>query len=88
MIALFNIIENGYQGALMVPTEILAVQHYHDFLRILEPFGIEIRLLTGSLKAKEKQQIKETIATGRPMIVIGTHALLEEDVNFPQWFIH
>ncbi len=84
MIALFNIIENGYQGALMVPTEILAVQHYHDFLRILEPFGIEIRLLTGSLKAKEKQQIKETIATGRPMIVIGTHALLEEDVNFPQ----
>lgn len=84
LIALFNIAENGYQGALMVPTEILAQQHYQDFVRILEPFGIEVALLTGSQKAKEKQAIKETISSGKPMIAIGTHALLEGDVDFPK----
>lgn len=82
--ALFNIVENGYQGALMVPTEILAVQHYEDFRKILEPFGIPILLLTGSLKAREKQGIKESIASGQPLVAIGTHALLEGDVDFPK----
>ncbi|KAF5061564.1 ATP-dependent DNA helicase RecG [anaerobic digester metagenome] len=80
---LFNVVENGYQGALMVPTEILAAQHYADFLTMLEPFGIEVRYLVGSLKAREKQKVKEAIASGRPMVVIGTHAILEEDVAFP-----
>lgn len=81
--ALFNVTENGYQGALMVPTEILAAQHYSDLLAMLEPFGVEVRYLVGSLKAKEKRKVKEAIASGRPMVVIGTHALLEEDVAFP-----
>lgn len=81
--ALFNVVENDLQGALMVPTEILASQHYKDLLDILEPFGIEVRYLVGSLKAKEKVKVKEAIASGRPMVVVGTHALLEEDVEFP-----
>lgn len=81
--ALFNVVENGFQGTLMVPTEILAAQHYQDIVKILDPFRIEVLYLTGSLKAKEKAQVKEAIASGRPLIAIGTHALLEEDVEFP-----
>lgn len=84
LIALFNIIENGYQGALMVPTEILAVQHYNDFQEILGPFSVDVRLLTGSLKPKEKLAIKQAIASGDPMIAIGTHALFQDDVDFPK----
>ena len=82
LIALFNIIKNGYQAALMVPTEILANQHYVEAQKILKGFGVEIGLLTGSLSAKSKAKLKEEIKNGITNLVIGTHAILEDDVEF------
>src|SRR6202453_59161 len=75
-------IENGYQVALMAPTEILAQQHYFSARRILEDAGYRIVLLTGSLEADRKREIRRHIAQGNAQLVIGTHALLEEKVEF------
>ena len=75
-------IENGYQVALMAPTEILAQQHYFSARRILENAGYRIVLLTGSLEADRKREIRRHIAQGSAQLVIGTHALLEEKVEF------
>jgi ATP-dependent DNA helicase RecG len=75
-------IENGYQVALMAPTEILAQQHYFSARRILETAGYRIVLLTGSLEADRKREIRRHIAQGSAQLVIGTHALLEEKVEF------
>ncbi|MDV4151209.1 ATP-dependent DNA helicase RecG [Clostridium sp. AL.422] len=82
LIAIFNVIKNGYQGALMAPTEILANQHYQEALKIFRDFNIDIEILTGSTNLKEKRRIKEKISKGDPMLVIGTHALIQEDVEF------
>ena len=75
-------IENGYQVALMAPTEILAQQHYFSARRILENAGYRIVLLTGSLEADRKREVRRHIAQGNAQMVIGTHALLEERVEF------
>ncbi len=75
-------IENGCQVALMAPTEILAQQHYFSARRILENAGYRIVLLTGSLEADRKREIRRHIAQGNAQLVIGTHALLEEKVEF------
>ncbi|MGB0103720.1 MAG: ATP-dependent DNA helicase RecG, partial [Candidatus Sulfotelmatobacter sp.] len=75
-------IENGCQVALMAPTEILAQQHYFSARRILENAGYRIVLLTGSLEADRKREIRRHIAQGGAQLVIGTHALLEEKVEF------
>jgi len=75
-------IENGCQVALMAPTEILAQQHYFSARRILENAGYRIVLLTGSLEAERKREIRRHIAQGGAQLVIGTHALLEEKVEF------
>jgi ATP-dependent DNA helicase RecG len=75
-------IENGCQVALMAPTEILAQQHYFSARRILENAGYRIVLLTGSLEADRKREIRRHIAQGSAQLVIGTHALLEEKVEF------
>ena len=75
-------IENGCQVALMAPTEILAQQHYFSARRILENAGYRIVLLTGSLEADRKREIRRHIAQGDAQLVIGTHALLEEKVEF------
>jgi ATP-dependent DNA helicase RecG len=75
-------IENGYQVALMAPTEILAQQHYFSARRILENAGYRIVLLTGSLESDRKKEIRRHIAQGSAQLVIGTHALLEEKVEF------
>jgi ATP-dependent DNA helicase RecG len=75
-------IENGYQVALMAPTEILAQQHYFSARRILENAGYRIVLLTGSLEADRKREIRRHIGQGNAQLVIGTHALLEEKVEF------
>jgi ATP-dependent DNA helicase RecG len=75
-------IENGYQAALMAPTEILAQQHYFSARRILEAAGYRIVLLTGSLEGDRKREIRRHIAQGNAQLVIGTHALLEEKVEF------
>jgi ATP-dependent DNA helicase RecG len=75
-------IENHYQVALMAPTEILAQQHYFSARRILENAGYRIVLLTGSLEAERKREVRRHIAQGNAQLVIGTHALLEENVEF------
>jgi ATP-dependent DNA helicase RecG len=75
-------IENGCQVALMAPTEILAQQHYFSARRILENVGYRIVLLTGSLESDRKREIRRHIAQGNAQLVIGTHALLEEKVEF------
>ena len=75
-------IENGYQVALMAPTEILAQQHYFSARRILENAGYRIVLLTGSLEADRKRETRRHISQGNAQLVIGTHALLEEKVEF------
>jgi ATP-dependent DNA helicase RecG len=75
-------IENGYQVALMAPTEILAQQHYWNARRILENAGYRIVLLTGSLEQDRKREIRRHIAQGNAHLIIGTHALLEETVEF------
>jgi ATP-dependent DNA helicase RecG len=75
-------IENGYQVALMAPTEILAQQHFFSARRILEPSGYRIVLLTGSLEDDRKREIRRHIAQGNAQLVIGTHALIEQKVGF------
>src|SRR6202051_3040852 len=75
-------IENGYQVALMAPTEILAPQHYFSARKILENAGYRIVLLTGSLESDRKREIRRHIAQGNAQLIIGTHALLEEKVEF------
>src|SRR6516162_2048861 len=77
-------IENGYQVALMAPTEILAQQHYFSARRILEPSGYRIVLLTGSVEDDRKREIRRHIAQGDAQLIIGTHALIEQSVEFRQ----
>ena len=75
-------IENGTQAALMAPTEILAVQHYLSARRILAPGGYRVELLISGLKFAEKSAALERIRTGEAQLVIGTHALIEDNVQF------
>jgi len=75
-------IENGFQVAMMAPTEILAEQHYFYFRRLFNPMGYRIDLLKGSLSAKEKQRVYERLCDGTTQIAIGTHALVQESVVF------
>lgn len=74
--------DNGYQTAFMVPTEILAEQHYNRLKNIFEPLGIKIALLTSSTPKKEKTYIYLDLAEGKLPVVIGTHALIQEEVTF------
>jgi ATP-dependent DNA helicase RecG len=75
-------VENGYQAAIMAPTEILAEQHYFNFRRLLAPLQYPIDILKGSLTAKEKRAVLERIRNGETRVVIGTHALIQEGVEF------
>jgi ATP-dependent DNA helicase RecG len=75
-------IENGYQAALMAPTEILAMQHYLSARRILEKTGYKIVLLTGSVEADRKRAVRRHISEGEAQLVIGTHALIQDTVEF------
>lgn len=81
-LSLLKAIENGYQGALMAPTEILADQHYEGITEVCGNLGITIELLTGSTTKKEKERIYEGLADGLINMIIGTHALIQEGVNF------
>ncbi len=82
VIALVKAVKSGYQGAFMVPTEILADQHYHSVKPMLERFGIRTALLTGSSSAKEARELLEDVREGNVDVLIGTHALLEDKVVF------
>ena len=82
MVMLIYMAENGYQGALMAPTEILANQHYLGIKEKLEKIGLRVELLTSSIKGKKKNEILDGIANGDVDIVIGTHSLIEDDVIF------
>ena len=75
-------IENGYQAAIMAPTELLAEQHTRTMTRLLAPLGIEPVLLTGSLPARERKAIAARLATAEPALVVGTHALVQEATAF------
>ena len=75
-------IENGYQVAVLAPTEILATQHAFYFRQILSKLGYTVVLLTGSFSAREKVQLKKLAAEGLAKVVVGTHAILEKDVEF------
>jgi len=75
-------IDSGYQAVLMAPTEILADQHFRKIAAWLEPCGISVVWLTGSLKKKQKITAREQIASGSARLIIGTHALLQDDVHF------
>jgi len=81
-LAALHAIDHGCQAAIMAPTEILAEQHYRKLKLWLEPLGVKIAWLTGSLKAKEKREAQEQIASGNAHLVIGTHALIQEGVEF------
>jgi ATP-dependent DNA helicase RecG len=81
-LAALQAIENGWQAALMAPTEILAEQHYLKLSHWLEPLGVKVAWLSGSLKARAKKQALEAIASGETQLAIGTHALFQEGVAF------
>lgn len=74
--------KNGYQSALMAPTEILAVQHYKTLSGFLEPLGVKTILLTGSMTAKEKREVKNQLSEGSAAVAVGTHAIIQKDVEF------
>ena len=82
MIAAYKAVKSGYQVALMAPTAILATQHLEEFKKILEPLGIKCSLLLGGTKVKEKREILEQLENGTIQVLIGTHALLTENVIF------
>lgn len=82
MAALFACVMQGYQGALMVPTEVLAKQHYEEINRMFSCYGINCECLVGSTSIKDKRKIYDSILSGKTQIIIGTHALIEDKVEF------
>ena len=80
--AALQAIANGYQVALMAPTEILAEQHWQNFLSWFAPLGIEVGWLAGKLKGRARQSSLDNIATGNAQLVVGTHALFQDDVHY------
>lgn len=82
--ALFATVKEGYQGALMVPTEVLAKQHYEEFSKSLSRYGIRCQCLVGSTSLKEKRKIYDELKSGDIDIIIGTHALIEDKVQFKE----
>lgn len=81
-LAALQAVENGYQAAVMAPTEILAEQHQLNFSNWLKPLGISMAFLSGKTKGKKRQEILARIASGEAMVVVGTHALFQDDVVF------
>lgn len=79
---IYNAAKNGFQSALMAPTEILAAQHYATLSKFFENTDINVALLTGSLRKKQKDEIKEKLKNGEIDLLVGTHAIIQEDVEF------
>jgi len=84
VLALLLCVSNGYQGAMMAPTEVLAAQHFETIIKMTEQYKLPFNpvLLTGSTKAKEKKEIYEAIKDGRVNLIIGTHALIQDKVEY------
>ena len=82
LLTMLMAIDNGFQAAIMAPTEVLAQQHYEDIERLLRGSGIEVAMLTGSVKGKVRKYILNNLIEGNIHILIGTHALLEDSVAF------
>lgn len=80
--AIYAAITAGYQAALMVPTEILATQHFYKIEQLLKPLGVRVALLTGNTKALERREIYRELTDGTINVVIGTHALIQDNVIF------
>ncbi|GFR37787.1 ATP-dependent DNA helicase RecG [Insulibacter thermoxylanivorax] len=80
--ALFAVVKAGSQGALMAPTEILAEQHMRNLQRMYEPFGIQVDLLVGSMTEKQRRDVLASLQMGITDVIVGTHALIQEDVYF------
>lgn len=78
----YNTVKNGYQSAFMAPTEILAQQHYENFRKLFEPFGISVGLLIGSMTKSQKDKVRDSLECGGIDIIVGTHALLTESTKF------
>lgn len=78
----YTAIKNGYQACIMAPTEILAVQHYNEMVNLFEPFGLKIELLTGSVTVANKRKILTSLRSGETNLIIGTHALIEDNVRY------
>lgn len=78
ILALLMVVEGGHQGAIMVPTEVLAEQHYETFCELLEPLGVRVGLLTGSMRAASKRQMQTRMQEHEVDIIVGTHALIQE----------
>ncbi len=79
---MYTVIKNGYQAAMMAPTEILAFQHFESLTELFKDTDLRIALLTGSTKPKEKKEIKKALLEGEIDLIIGTHALIQNDVEF------
>lgn len=82
MVAASVAVQNGFQVAVMAPTEILAEQHYKNFSKVFAAAGVDVALVTGSGTAKAKRERRERVASGQAMIAVGTHALIEDSVEF------
>jgi len=82
LLACLYVIECGYQGTIMAPTEVLSEQHYLNLHRWLEPLGVKVALLTSSIKGPEREELYEQIRKGDIRLVIGTHAVIQEAVEF------
>ena len=82
VLAAMMAVDNGYQACIMAPTEVLANQHYKGIFKLIEGTGVKVALLTGSTKAKEREEIHKGLLDGTINIIFGTHALLEENVRF------
>ena len=80
--ALYVAAQNGFQGALMAPTEVLAAQHYQGAKALLEPLGVRVGLLTGSTRARERRMLLESLENGWVDVLVGTHALISEGVRY------
>ncbi|MEJ1481796.1 DEAD/DEAH box helicase, partial [Escherichia coli] len=79
---IYTVIKNGYQAAMMAPTEILATQHFESLTKMFSKSDLKIALLTGSMPAKQKKEIKKALLNGEIDLLIGTHALIQNDVEF------
>ena len=80
--AVLQVVDSGFQAAVMAPTELLAEQHFSAFCDWLEPLGIEVAWLSGKLKGRGREQMLEKISSGQARVAVGTHALFQEQVVF------